>query len=225
MKKQLTIAMLSTTLLVSGCASTGGFATAANGGCDPERTAAVGAILGAVAGYALSNGNGNSSAQNNRAMALGTLAGGALSAGICVAINAKTVQKQSAMAVEQKYKQQYGSLPAQTRVTQYKTDLDSMTVNVGENVVVRSELYVVEGTKLPLSSLKETLVLKDSKGKVLKTITKDLTQSGSSSSGEFENSFSWKFPANVSKGNYTIETELLVNGNKVANNRKILNLV
>ena len=93
MKKQLTIAMLSTTLLVSGCASTGGFATAANGGCDPERTAAVGAILGAVAGYALSNGNGNSSAQNNRAMALGTLAGGALSAGICVAINAKTVQK------------------------------------------------------------------------------------------------------------------------------------
>ncbi|MEG0406018.1 MAG: hypothetical protein RR285_03940 [Acinetobacter sp.] len=225
MKKQLTIAMLSTTLLVSGCASTGGFATAANGGCDPERTAAVGAILGAVAGYALSNGNGNSSAQNNRAMALGTLAGGALSAGICVAINAKTVQKQSATAVEQKYKQQYGSLPAQTRVTQYKTDLDSMTVNVGENVVVRSELYVVEGTKLPLSSLKETLVLKDSKGKVLKTITKDLTQSGSSSSGEFENSFSWKFPANVSKGNYTIETELLVNGNKVANNRKILNLV
>lgn len=225
MKKQLTIAMLSTTLLVSGCASTGGFATAANGGCDPERTAAVGAILGAVAGYALSNGNGNSSAQNNRAMALGTLAGGALSAGICVAINAKTVQKQSAMAVEQKYKQQYGSLPAQTRVTQYKTDLDSMTVNVGENVVVRSELYVVEGTKLPLSSLKETLILKDSKGKVLKTITKDLTQSGSSSSGEFENSFSWKFPANVSKGNYTIETELLVNGNKVANNRKILNLV
>ena len=221
MKKQLTIAMLSTTLLVSACASTGGFATAANGGCDPERTAAVGAILGAVAGYALSNGNGNSSAQNNRAMALGTLAGGALSAGICVAINAKTVQKQSATAVEQ----QYGSLPAQTRVTQYKTDLDSMTVNVGENVVVRSELYVVEGTKLPLSSLKETLVLKDSKGKVLKTITKDLTQSGSSSSGEFENSFSWKFPANVSKGNYTIETELLVNGNKVANNRKILNLV
>ena len=225
MKKQLTIAMLSTTLLVSGCASTGGFATAANGGCDPERTAAVGAILGAVAGYALSNGNGNSSAQNNRAMALGTLAGGALSAGICVAINAKTVQKQSATAVEQKSKQQYGSLPAQTRVTQYKTDLDSMTVNVGENVVVRSELYVVEGTKLPLSSLKETLVLKDSKGKVLKTITKDLTQSGSSSSGEFENSFSWKFPANLSKGNYTIETELLVNGNKVANNRKILNLV
>lgn len=111
--------------------------------CDPERTAAVGAILGAVAGYALSNGNGNSSAQNNRAMALGTLAGGALSAGICVAINAKTVQKQSATAVEQKYKQQYGSLPAQTRVTQYKTDLDSMTVNVGENVVVRSRTFML----------------------------------------------------------------------------------
>lgn len=225
MKNLITIVALSTTLMISGCASTGGLATAANGGCNTERTAAIGALMGAAAGYALSNGNANSSAQNNRAMVLGALAGGALSAGICLAINAKTVQKQSATAVEQKYKQQYGSLPAQTRVTQYKTDLDSMTVNVGENIVVRSELYIIEGTQAPLSTLKETLVLKNSSGKVLKTITKDLTQSGSSSSGEFENSFSWKFPANVSKGNYTIETELLVNGSKVANNRKILNLV
>ena len=107
MKKQFTIGMLSVTLLISGCASTGGLATSANGGCNTERTAAMGALIGAAAGFAFLMGNNNSAA-----IALGALPVGHYLR-VCVAINAKTVQKQSATAVDKKYKQaNKGSLPA-----------------------------------------------------------------------------------------------------------------
>ena len=41
----------------------------------------------------------------------------------------------------------------------------------------------------------------------------------------FENSFNWKFPASVSKGQYLLDTELLVNGKKVANNSRTITLI
>ncbi|TCM67530.1 hypothetical protein EC844_10844 [Acinetobacter calcoaceticus] len=228
MKKQLTIAMLSTTLLISGCTSTGGFATASNGGCDTQRTAAVGAIVGAVAGFALSHGNANSSAQNNRAMALGSLAGGALSAGLCVMINANTVQKKSAAEVETAYKKSNkGVLPEYARVEQYSTVvLPNQTVQAQQNIIVKSDLTVIEGRSEPLSRVQEKLILKDPNGKVIRELVKDVQTSGSSEygSGGFENSFTWKFPANVSKGRYVLDTEVLVNGQKVAHNSRVINL-
>ncbi len=226
MKKFATISVITLSLIASGCASNGGLATSASGGCDTGVSSTVGALLGAAAGYAASKNNGNSSAQNNRALALGAAAGGAIAGGVCMMINAQTVQKKSALSVESDYKQQNnGTLPVRTQVTQYTTALDSSSVAVGTNVAVKSDLRVIEGQNEPLKTLKETLILKDANGKVLKTLTKDVTQSGSFGSGEFENSFSWKFPTSVSKGTYTIETELLVNGNKVANNVKKLILV
>lgn len=226
MKKIGAITTISFSLIISGCASNGGLAMASNGGCDMGVSSSVGALLGAAAGYAVSKGHKNSSSQNNRAIAIGALAGGALSAGICLAINARTLQTKSALDVEQQYTVQNGSLPDQTEVKQYSTALSpGNIISTNNNIVVRSDLLVVEGQKIPLSNLKETLVLKNADGKVLKTITKDVTQTGSYGSGEFNNSFTWKFPANVSKGRYTIETDLYVNGNKAGNNVKYFTLV
>lgn len=225
MKKIAMLSVLSTTLLLNGCASNGGLAIGQSA-CDVGVTTAVGSVLGAAAGFALSKGHNNSAAQNNRAMALGAMAGGALSAYACITINAKTVEKKSAAAVESQYKRVNGSLPAQTKVQHYTTSLvPATTVTKNDAVLIKSDLSIVEGRNQPVTNLKETLVLKDSKGKVLKTFTKDVTESGSYGSGEFENSFTWKFPGSVSTGDYTIETDLYINGEKVANNSKMIKLV
>ena len=219
-KKLTTLSVLSLSVIVSGCASNGGLATASSDGCNVGVSSALGAVLGAAAGYAVSKGNSNTSAQNNRAVALGALAGGALSAGICIAITAKTVQKRSAAAVEQEYKQQHGALPSQTKVTQYSTSLGSTVVSTDNNVFVNSDVVVIKGVNDLLPTLRETLTLKDSTGKVLTTKTKDVTQTGTYDSGDFGNSFTMKMPSNVSKGVYTIETDLIVNGKKAKSNIK-----
>ena len=58
-------------LVLSGCQTAGG-----TGGMEYDK-AAIGALVGAAAGYGLSKGNANTSAQNNRAAAIGAVLGGA----------------------------------------------------------------------------------------------------------------------------------------------------
>lgn len=94
--------------------------------------------------------------KNNRAIALGAAVGGALGAGICVAINAHTVQTQSATQVEQAYKQQYGALPDKTSVQNYTIGLNSGSnvVRANDKVTLQSAVKVVEGQQEPLKSVK-----------------------------------------------------------------------
>lgn len=84
MKRSMSIAMLSSALVVSGCASTGGLATSANGGCNTGMSTAVGALLGAAIGASV----GDSSYA-----ATGAAIGGAVFAAGCLMINAHTIQK------------------------------------------------------------------------------------------------------------------------------------
>ncbi len=58
-------------LVLSGCQSTGNNI----GGMEYDKSA-IGALVGAAAGYGLSKGNANTSAQNNRAAAIGAVLGG-----------------------------------------------------------------------------------------------------------------------------------------------------
>ena len=57
-------------LVLSGCQTTGNNI----GGMEYDKSA-IGGLIGAAAGYGLSRGNANSSAQNNRAAAIGALLG------------------------------------------------------------------------------------------------------------------------------------------------------
>lgn len=59
-------------LVLSGCQSTGNNI----GGMEYDKSA-IGALVGAAAGYGLSKGNANTSAQNNRDAAIGAVLGGA----------------------------------------------------------------------------------------------------------------------------------------------------
>lgn len=61
-------------LALSGCQSMDGGATT---GVRQYDKTAIGTLIGAAAGYGLSRGNANSSAQNNRAAAIGAILGGA----------------------------------------------------------------------------------------------------------------------------------------------------
>lgn len=69
--RALAITAIAGALVLSGCQSTGNNL----GGFEYDKTA-IGAVLGAGAGYAISKGNHNSASQNNRALALGALLGG-----------------------------------------------------------------------------------------------------------------------------------------------------
>jgi hypothetical protein len=222
MKKVATISILAFSLAVGGCASNGGVATSTNGGCNTGMSTAAGALMGALAGYAISQQNGNSSAQNNRAIALGALAGGASGYGVCIAIN-ETVRKKSDAQVKQEYTQKYGALPAQTKIEKYTTSLGgNNTIQAGGKAQLSSDIYVVEGLNDPLKSIQETIALKNDSGKILKQGTKNMTPTDGKS-GEFGNSFTLTFPD--AKGNYIVETGVLVNGNQVARSSKPITLI
>ncbi len=75
-------------LVLSGCQTAG-----STGGMEYDKTA-IGALVGAAAGYGLSKSNANSSAQNNRAAAIGALVGGA--AGVYLDNKEKKLRQQMA---------------------------------------------------------------------------------------------------------------------------------
>lgn len=67
---------LAISALVGAIALTGCTTDPATGQTSVNKTA-VGSLLGAAAGYGISRGNANSSSQNNRALAIGAIVGGA----------------------------------------------------------------------------------------------------------------------------------------------------
>lgn len=67
--------LLAISVLAGAVALTGCVTDPTTGQTSINKTA-VGAVLGAAAGYGISKGNANSSAQNNRAIAIGAIVGG-----------------------------------------------------------------------------------------------------------------------------------------------------
>ena len=76
-------------MVLTGCQTTGNNL----GGVEYDKTA-LGTIIGAAAGYGVSKGNANTSAQNNRAAAIGAVLGGA--AGIYLDNKEKKLRQQMA---------------------------------------------------------------------------------------------------------------------------------
>ena len=70
--RALAISAVVGAMVLTGCQSTGNNI----GGVEYDK-AALGTLIGAAAGYGVSNGNANTSRQNNRAAAIGAVVGGA----------------------------------------------------------------------------------------------------------------------------------------------------
>ena len=69
-------ALVISTMMIGAVALSGCQSTGTGGGLSDYDKTAIGAGLGALAGYGLSRSNANSSAQNNRAAAIGAVLGG-----------------------------------------------------------------------------------------------------------------------------------------------------
>jgi outer membrane protein OmpA-like peptidoglycan-associated protein len=86
--RALAISAVAGAMILSGCQTTGNI-----GGVEYDKTA-LGAVIGAAAGYGISKGNANTSSQNNRAAAIGAIVGGA--AGLYLDNKEKKLRQQMA---------------------------------------------------------------------------------------------------------------------------------
>lgn len=211
---RLMLVPLSVALALSGCATTNGTGVA-NGGGDPCNAWATGAI-GAVVGGLL--------ARNSSHAAVAALAGAAVGAATCAAINSHARQVRTAQAVEDEYRQRNaGRLPAAPRVLAYNTRVEPATpVPAGEKVQIRSSISVVSGATQPVREVREELVLLDTAGNEFQRAQKVVSQDGNG--GEYENTFNFAFPQGVSQGVYGVETKLYVNGREMSKQQNRLRL-
>lgn len=205
---------LATTVVLSGCATTGGVAGSGEKKCNPWATGAIGAVLGAAIG----------ATQDSDAAAKGAIAGAALGALSCLVVNAHSRQTQSADMVQAEYRQaNAGTLPSAPKLVTYDTNISpGNRVTSGQAVEIKSNLKVVDGTQQRISSIREDMVLLDTTGKEIKRVGKDVS---GTQTGGYENTFAFSFPKGVSQGVYGIRTELLVNGQVVGRNEEDLQLV
>lgn len=210
---------LATSLVLSGCATTGGGPGSAGGSgdgkCNPWATGAMGALVGAALG----------AGHNKEAAAKGAIAGAAIAALSCLAINASSRQTQTAETVQAEYRQaNAGVLPSVPTVLAYDTSIyPGNRVAAGQSVEIKSNLKLVDGTQQRISSVREDMILLGTDGREIKRVGKDV--SSNLSGGGYENTFSFSFPSGVSQGVYGVRTELLVNGQVVGQNDEGLQLV
>ncbi|NMG66164.1 hypothetical protein GPA19_14525 [Azoarcus indigens] len=213
-KLRLSALALAVTLTLSACATTSGggaSASSSDGECNPWITGAVGAVIGGV----LAGGKNT---------AKGAAAGAAIGALGCLAINAHSRQVKDAQVVERDYRSvNAGQLPAQPQVLTYQTQVEpGRAVPAGENVTISSNIAVVAGQKQPITEVKEELVLVDTAGKEFRRSSKVVSENGS---GQYENTFNFKFPKGVSQGVYGVKTALYVNGEKARESSNRVQLV
>jgi len=214
-KLRLSALALAVTLTLSACATTGsgggGASASGDGECNPWVTGAVGAVIGGV----LAGGKNT---------VKGAAAGAAIGALGCLAINAHSRQVKDAQVVERDYRNgNAGQLPAQPQVLTYQTQVEpGRAVPAGENVTISSNIAVVAGQSQPIREVKEELVLVDTAGKEFRRSSKVVGENGS---GQYENSFNFKFPKGVSQGVYGVKTALYVNGEKTRETSNRVQLV
>lgn len=204
-------------LFLSACATTQGGAgssQASSDPCDPAKTAAVGAMAGALIGAMTGN---------KRTAATGALAGGLIGALACVAINNSSKQTKTAAAVEQDYTKTRGRLPPQPQLVSYQSRVDpSGTIRPNTDVTVRTNVEVVRGASEPVREVKEEIILYDTQGKEFKRATKVLNQG---SSGSYETNWNFKLPSGITQGQYTVQTLVSVNGQIMAQRETRMQLV
>lgn len=213
---RLLLLTMATTVILSGCATTGGISGTPGGEqkCNPWATGAIGAVVGAALG----------ATKNGDAAAKGAIAGAALAALSCLAVNAHSRQTQSADVVQAEYRQaNAGTLPSVPKVVTYDTNISpGNRVSAGQAVEIKSNLKIVDGTQQRITSIREDMVLLGTDGKEIKRVGKDVS---GTQTGGYENTFAFTFPKGVSQGVYGVRTELLVNGQVVGRNDESVQLV
>lgn len=178
--------------------------------CNTGAAAAIGGLLGALAG----RGKGH-------------LAGAAVGAGIgalaCTAYNYHVRKLQDANAVNAAYQQQHGSIPADSTVASYNTTLEPSTVQAGSDVTAQSTVTIVGGQNGAQPQVSEELVLITPDGKVVSSDTKP--SDSISGGGEYQTNFRFTLPKGIPDGQYTVRTTLLLNGDAERTNNSSMQVI
>ncbi len=129
--------------------------------------------------------------------------------------------------VAKEYEAENGSLPENTTVSSYQTQiLPGASVSAGTKVTVKSVIAVVPGKNATTTKIEESLTIYDSEdtSAVLKSMTKPAGQ-GAGMGGEFNSEFTFALPEGMPQGVYPIRSSLLLNGEVAGDSSHELQLV
>lgn len=126
--------------------------------------------------------------------------------------------------VAEEYEQEHGDLPVNTRVASYRTEIQPGTsVSPGTEVKVRSWIEVVPGRSGDKPTIEEKLTIWDNEDNsvALKSMTKAAGKRG----GAFTGEFTFSLPEGLPQGVYPVSTDLMLNGERVGDEKHGLQLV
>lgn len=136
-------------------------------------------------------------------------------------------QTKSDKEVSEEYEAENGSLPANTTVTSYRTEMSpGSSVRPGTKVSIKSTIEVVPGRDGDRAKIEERLTIYDNEDNslVLKSMTKTAGKR-SDKGGRFYGEFSFTLPEGLPQGMYPVQTTLLLNGDLAGDESYKLQLV
>lgn len=135
-----------------------------------------------------------------------------------------TEQTQSDTEVAEQYKKEYGDLPANARVSSYRTEIQpGASVSPGTEVKVRSWIEVTPGRSGNRPVLEERLTIWDNEDNSI--ALKSMTKAAGERAGAFRGEFTFTLPEGLPQGVYPVSTDLMLNGDRVRDQKHRLQLV
>jgi hypothetical protein len=199
--------------ILSGCATIGnkdesGQAAGAANPCNPATAAVIGGVIGGLLGSRDANAGG------------GAVIGAALAGIACGIYNTvSTKQVKTAQQADTDFKNiNGGRLPDLPTVTTYFASMESSQYKRGQTAKIKSVAELVNGTREPIRSVREEVVMLDTEGKPIEGNKKDKPFTATAG-GRFENTFEFTFPEQAPQRRYDFMTRLYVNDKMVRTQR------
>lgn len=142
-------------------------------------------------------------------------------------INHRSKKLEDENQVTEEYKKDHKQLPDEAFAAEYVTStLPGSVVQPGKEVIIKSDIVVVPGSKQKTALIEERLAIYDNEDntKELKSLTKAVNKE-TKRAGRYENEFTFMLPEGVPQGVYPIKTELLLNGKVVDSSETGIQLV
>lgn len=135
-----------------------------------------------------------------------------------------TEQTQSDDEVAKDYERKHGDLPANARVSSYRTEIQpGDSVRPGTEVKVRSWIEVTPGRSGNRPVIEERLTIWDNEDNSV--ALKSMTKAAGERAGAFRGEFTFTLPEGLPQGVYPVSTDLMLNGERVGDQKHGLQLV